>query len=620
MSESPGRDRISLPSLFRARTGAIVVVTLLSLVGAALNLAQPLVVSELISRLGGEGAGRWVAALVGLLLGAVLIGAVQHYLLTRTAEQAVFDLRARIVTRMIRLPQKVYDTSHSGDMVTRLSTDTTVVREVFTGGLTEAVGSMFLVVGAIIAMSLIDPVMLFVVLGVTGAGVVTMLVTSRKIQTATTLTQDAVGRLSASMSRVLSAIRTVKASRAEDALEGQIVHDAAEARDLGIRIGRIEALLYPISGAVLQIAFLLVIGVGGSRVATGQMELGDLVAFILFLFMLISPVSTMFQSVMSIRSAQGAMDRINRLLDVPLERQGGEPALGAGAGGVVDPDAAGAAAAPGAGDAAGAGDTVLAFKDVSFGYELERPILRELSFEVTRGMTTAVVGPSGSGKSTVLSLIEGFYEPSSGRVLLDGRDMSGVPLAEVRGRIAYVEQNSAALAGTVGENLRLAVPEASEEACWDALEQVNLRPRFEAADGLDTVLGERGVNLSGGEQQRLALARALLGDADILLLDEPTSAVDTQNEQAIQAALARVGSRRTVIVVAHRMTTVQDAEQILVIRDGRLLASGRHEQLLANSPEYQALARSQFVAGQVGGDAGRGGGGAAGRGGAQGQP
>ena len=337
MSESPGRDRISLPSLFRARTGAIVVVTLLSLVGATLNLAQPLVVSELISRLGGEGAGRWVAALIGLLLGAVLIGAVQHYLLTRTAEQAVFDLRARIVTRMIRLPQKVYDTSHSGDMVTRLSTDTTVVRGVFTGGLTEAVGSVFLVVGAIIAMSLIDPVMLFVVLGVTGAGVVTMLLTSRKIQAATTRTQDAVGRLSASMSRVLSAIRTVKASRAEDALEGQIVHDAAEARDLGIRIGRIEALLYPISGAVLQIAFLLVIGVGGSRVATGQMELGDLVAFILFLFMLISPVSTMFQSVMSIRSAQGAMDRINRLLDVPLEQQGGEPALGAGVGGVVDP-------------------------------------------------------------------------------------------------------------------------------------------------------------------------------------------------------------------------------------------------------------------------------------------
>ncbi|OFS26642.1 hypothetical protein HMPREF3162_05120 [Brevibacterium sp. HMSC07C04] len=562
----------------KARTRPLIAVAVLSVLTAATTLAQPLVVNRLITLFGSGHLAGWVALLIALLLLGSILAALQKYLLTRTAEQTVLDLRKRIVRRMIRLPLRVYDTSHSGDLTTRLSADTSMVRAVFTGGAVDAVGSVFLFVGAIIAMATIDPPMLVVVLAVAGTGVAVVILASRRIRSSTVAAQDAVGRLAASMERALFAIRTVKATRAESQLEKGIVADAEEAYDRGLRIARTEALLSPVSGVVVQAALLIVIGIGGMRVASGALSLADLVTFVLFLFMLINPLGRVFTSLVTIRGAQGAMERINRLMGIPIEGEGERPS-----GGAVEADGA---------------DTRtphLSVQHVTFSYDDGAPVLDDVSFRLEEGATTAIVGPSGSGKSTLLSLIERFYEPDFGRIELGGEDISTVDRDHLRGRIAYVEQNPVVLSGTVRENLQLGFPTVTEEACQEVLDMVNLRERFERDDGLDTVLGERGVNLSGGEKQRLSLARALLSPAQLLLLDEPTSAMDSGNEEAIQIALKQLGGTRTMIVVAHRLATVQQADQIIVLDEGSVAAVGDHQELLRTSSLYQGLARNQFV-------------------------
>ena len=223
-------------------------------------------------------------------------------------------------------------------------------------------------------------------------------------------------------------------------------------------------------------------------------------------------------------------------------------------------------------------------------------MLDDVSFSVAPGTKTALVGPSGGGKSTILALLERFYDPSSGKIFLGEQDMSTLSRESVRGMVGYVEQEAAILAGTVRENLQLANFSATDEQCWKALDQVNLRDRFADANGLETVLGDRGVSLSGGQRQRLALARMLLMDSPILVLDEPTSAVDSHNEQLILDAIATAGTKKTVIIVAHRLSTVTDADQILVIDDHQIQDRGTHEELLNSSMLYKELASRQLLA------------------------
>lgn len=236
---------------------------------------------------------------------------------------------------------------------------------------------------------------------------------------------------------------------------------------------------------------------------------------------------------------------------------------------------------------------------MSFAYRPGHPVLREVSFGVPVGTTTAIVGPSGSGKSTLLSLVERFYDLDAGRIELGGGDIRELDRAALRRTLGYVEQQAPVLAGTIRDNLLLAAPEASDEQCSDVLRQVNLHERFEAADGLDSVLGDHGLQLSGGERQRLALARVLLTDAPVLLLDEPTASVDSRNEQLITDAIAAAAGRRTLLVVAHRLSTVRAADQIVVLDGGVVDGVGTHSELLETSPLYRDLAQRQFLVPEV---------------------
>ncbi len=576
-----------LISFLRPHRGVLTVVVGISVVGAALSLAQPIMVNRVISAVGaGRSYSGAVVTLVILVVLAGMFGAVQQYLLERTAEGVVLDLRRRLMWSLLRLPIREYDTRRTGDLVSRVGSDTTLVRATLTGGLADAVGSSLVFVGALVAMAVLDLTLLGITLAVIVIAVLAVVIASARIQTLTQASQEAVGEVSSGVERALSGIRTIRAAGATEREGRRLEADAQTAYGLGVQIARIGAILWPISGLAIQGAFLAVLGVGGYRVAAETLSVADLVTFILFLFMMLMPLGSAFGAVVTVRSALGALARIQEVLDLPSEDATDAPG----------PPAPAPAVGPERNLPAGPSPAMVAFEGVSFGYREDEPVLTDVSFTVPRGSTTAIVGPSGAGKSTILALIERFYELASGTIRVAGADVQTLPRAVLRAQLGYVEQDAPVLAGTIRDNLLLAAPEADEARCRAVLASVNLLPRIEShPHGLDAVVGDDGVGLSGGERQRLAIARALIQDVALLLLDEPTASLDGHNERAMRAAIASAASDRTVVIVAHRLATVADADQIVVLDAGLVTATGTHSQLLDSSVLYRELAAHQLL-------------------------
>ncbi|MCK1803600.1 ABC transporter ATP-binding protein/permease [Brevibacterium sp. R8603A2] len=578
-SPPPARLR-DLFSYLAEHRGVLIVVLVISLVSAGLSLAQPVMVNRVIDGVGaGTAIGGTVIILVALVVAAGITEAVQQYLLGRTAEGVVFSARRRLLGRLLRLPVKEYDTRRTGDLVSRVGSDTTMVREALTGGLIEAVSGALVFVGALIAMALLDLTLLGITAAVVLVAVLCVTLVSSRIQALTLESQEALGRVSSGVERAISGVRTIRASGATAREEAALVADAGAAYRLGVRIVRISALLWPVSGLAIQGAFLAVLGVGGYRVASGTLSVADLVTFILFLFMMLMPLGTAFGAVITVRTALGALSRIEEVLDLPSESDDDAPALRS-ADRIAQP----------------ASVNQVEFDRVSFAYRDGEPVLREASFAVPHGSTTALVGPSGAGKSTALALIERFYDPADGSISVDGTDIRDMPRAELRARIGYVEQDAPVLAGTIRDNLLLAAPEADEARCRRVLAEVNLLDRIDQHPlGLDAVVGDDGAGLSGGERQRLSIARALIADTPLLLLDEPTASLDARNESAMRSAIESASIGRTVVIIAHRLATVADADQIVVLDDGRVTATGTHAELLETSDLYRDLARRQLL-------------------------
>jgi ATP-binding cassette subfamily B protein/ATP-binding cassette subfamily C protein len=424
-------------------------------------------------------------------------------------------------------------------------------------------------------MAVLDPLLLGVALCGLGVGMAVAISVSRRVRSLSEQTQARLGEMTSAVERAISAARTIRASGAEEREAETVTRSATEAYQAGMRVARLRALIGPASAAATQGAFLLVLGVGGARVAAGAISVGDLVAFVLFLFFLVLPLGQALNAYTQLQTGLGALQRIEEMLDLPSETAGDRPAAVAPAG---DPEIA------------------VALENVSFGYPGGRPVLHDVSFAVPAGGRIALVGPSGAGKSTVLALIERFYETTSGTIRVAGTDVRQVPRDALRRRLGYVEQEAPVLAGTLRDNLLLTAPGADEHRLLAALEQVNLGAlATRTPEGLDVQVGEGGVLLSGGERQRLAIARTLLADAPILLLDEPTSNLDARNEAALREAIAAASFRRTLIIVAHRLSTVIDSDQIVVLEAGRVVAVGPHAQLLETSPLYRELAAHQLL-------------------------
>ncbi|MFF7546086.1 ABC transporter ATP-binding protein [Streptomyces canus] len=549
----------------------------LSLLTGATGLLLPLVARELIDDLSHDrtitGA---LFVMSGLVITNAAMGGLGSYVLRRTAESVVLGARRALSSYLLRLRIAAVDRTEPGDLMARITSDTTLLREVTTDSLVGLGTGGLTLVATVVMMGLVDPVLLGVTLAVILAAGTVLGVIVPRINRASRQAQDAVGVMGASLERILGALRTVKASGAEHREERTLHAAAEESWRQSVRAAKWSAAAGNTAGLAMQIAFITVLAVGGARVATGAIDVGTLVAFLLYVFYLMSPIQQVVGAITQYQTGAAALARIQEALRLPAEP----------------------AAQPAPLPTDGAEPASVAFSDVRFRYAEDLPYVHHgVTFDVpARGMT-AFVGPSGAGKTTVFSLIERFYDPEAGVVTLDGRDLAEWDLPQLRSAIGYVEQDAPVLSGSLRENLLLGNPDADEGAVGRVLKTTRLDGLVaRLPKGLETLVGHRGTKLSGGERQRVAIARALLRRPRLLLLDEATSQLDAVNEAALRDTVADVARTTTVLVVAHRLSTVTMADRIVVMDAGRVRAVGTHRELVAGDPLYAELAATQFLA------------------------
>lgn len=549
---SPRQERASIRAFYpylKKHVGTLSLAAALSVIVAIATVAQPFLVQLTLYRVGsGDAVLGLVIVLIGLVLVSAAVEAGQYYTLNRAAEEIVFGLRSTVVARVLRLPMSAYLTMQDGDIAARATSDTTLVRAVVTSGAVELLGSSLIAVGAVIGMGIIDPVLTLIVVLILMSAVVLSMLFGRSIQAHSAAAQSSVGGLAADLNRSMSAISTIRASNATRREIARLQAHAEDAKSAGLRLAKASAVLVPANRISTQAAFAVILAVGGWRVIEGTIDVADLIAFIMLLFLLVNPLGQVIRAYMAIQTALGAMGRIEAVLSQEVE----------------DERAARHTELPSTG-------LDVQFDGVHFAYRQDAPVLKGVSLHVRAGEFCAVVGESGAGKSTMFALLERFYEPSIGSIRLGGADIADAARHDVRSRIAYVEQSSPILSGTIRENLLLGGTEASDRECVTALEHTRLGHLIGAGtDGLDSAVGEGGKMLSGGEKQRLAIARALLTNKPVLLLDEPSSSLDAANEDLLRGVLRDLGPERTTIVITHRLSTVRDADRIFRLADGQV--------------------------------------------------
>jgi ABC-type multidrug transport system fused ATPase/permease subunit len=556
---------------------------LLGFLGGLASLAQPMVAKLAVDTIDQHRSlVRPVALLAGVTIAGALLSTAGIYLLGRTAESVVLTARERMISRLLRLRVGALDRLKPGELLSRVTSDTTLLRSVSTYGLVHTVNATFLLAGSIALMARLDPVLLLVTVAVLAVNAVAVLVVVPRIRRATERSQAAVGRMGAVLERALGGFRTIKAHGAEEEEIAAVSGAARQAWRRGVEVAGWTALMEASAGLAVQVSFLAVLGVGGARVASGALPVSSLVAFLLYLFLLTDPVTSLINGATQLQAGLAAVVRLQELERLPVE-----------------PAATRRSTPP----AWSPGPASVAFTEVWFRYRYppDGPWAhRGVTFELPPGGTTAIVGPSGSGKSTIFALLERYYEPESGSIALDGRDIRRWPLPGLRAAIGYVEQDAPILAGTLRDNLRLASPDATEDDFHAALTLTRLQDLLDRLPhGLDTPIGHRGTTLSGGERQRIAIARAVLRRPRVLLLDEATSQLDAVNELAIRALIEAVAPTTTVVVIAHRLSTVASADRVLVMAAGQVRAIGSHAELAGTDDLYRQLAATQLLAAET---------------------
>ncbi|GAA2625427.1 ABC transporter ATP-binding protein [Actinomadura fulvescens] len=524
----------------------------LALAASALGLVQPLLVKHLIEA-AGAGPVPWAA--LGLLVAVFAVqAAVQaagRYALARTSERIILGIRLNLIDHLLRLRIHTYDDHRIGDLISRAGTDSAALRQVIAEGFSHAVIGAIGATGAIAMLIWLDWVLVLVIVVLVTLGGLIATPVLRAMRAVSLHSQRSVGAMTADLERALSAIRTVRASRAEQRESARIAVQANAAYSARVQMAKMDAVVGPAGELAVKGSFLVVLLIGGIRVADGSSSVAELIAFLLYMIYLIEPVNSLFLAASEIQQGTGALRRIDEALALPRETP--QPS------------------APSAEPPATSNGTVLEFRDVWFGYDSRRPVLCGVSFTVPERSHVALIGRSGAGKSTIFALAERFYDPDRGRILFHGHDVRLLDRGHYRTGIGLVEQHSPILHGTLRDNLTYTAPEATDDDLHRVIALASLTDLVERLPhGLDTQVGEHGGRLSGGERQRIAIARALLTRPSLLLLDEPTAHLDPANEAALSRTLRQITRECALLVIAHRPATIREADHILTLDGGTI--------------------------------------------------
>lgn len=551
---------------------------ILGLLGAVAALAQPLFIGILIGAVpAGDPISAPIIIIVVLFALDAALSAASAYLIGRAGENIVFDTRIMLVGRLLRSRLPIFQRYETGDIFTRMVGDTTLACMVVTQALAQLASSAFMVFGGIILMIVIDWRLLLAAITCLGLASIVSLIIARQVRIVSLANREDTSAFGSGLQRILGALITVKASRAEGRETQQMADLAGAARRSGIRVTALGALLQPAMNVGTQLSFAVVIAWGMSRVAMGELPAASLTAFVMYLFYLVSPLVMLFLSIGQIQQGRAAIQRVAEIADIPQEEASGVVE-------VVEQDTQ-----------SDNSQYAVSFEKVTFSYEENSPTLQDVSFSIPTCGLTAVVGPSGAGKTTVFQLIERLYSPEHGVIRVGGDDIAQITLGQLRGRIGYVEQDSPLLRGTIRENLIYANPDADDAEISRVLGLVRMREHIDSLpDGIDSELGERGTGLSGGQRQRLAIARTLLQRPEVILLDEATAHLDSDTEAALRQAISGIADECAILTIAHRISTVAQADRIIVLESGGVRTVGTHAELVANDEVYRRLAEQQL--------------------------
>lgn len=550
------------------------------LLAAVAALSLPVAVRYMIDEgFAADGAGRIDRYFVILLALAVFMAvatALRHYLVSWLGERVVSDLRSAVYDRIVGLDPVFFETMRTGEVLSRLTTDTTLVQTVIGSSASMAIRSAIVMLGALVMLVVTAPKLAIVILLLVPLVVLPIVSYARRVRGLSRTSQDRVADASARAGETLGAMQTVQAFT-QEAAEGQRFSSAVEAAFVAaIGHTRARSVLMGLSILLVYAGIVAVLWMGARAVIEGSMSAGELGQFVLYAATVASSTAVLSDVWGDLQRAAGATERLVELLAAT-------PRIRAPARPVMLPSPA---------------RGTVQFEAVTFAYPSrpERPALDAFSLEVGRGQTIALVGPSGAGKTTVFQLLMRFYDVDAGYIRVDGVDIREVEPQALRGRIGIVPQETMIFSTNARENIRYGRPDASDAQVTRAAE-LALADEFVALlpAGYDTYLGERGTRLSGGQRQRLAIARAILRNPAILLLDEATSALDAESERLVQEALARLVRDRTTIVIAHRLATVLRADRIVVMDAGRIVEQGTHDELVRKDGLYARLAELQFA-------------------------
>ncbi len=548
-------------------------------VASALGLVFPRIMGSLVdTALEATSNTSTLDRLALILIGVFLLQAgfnvLRGYYLSAMGEGVVADMRTAVYAHLMTLPVKFFDSRKTGEITSRLTSDVAVVQGTMSNALAQAIAQFITLIGGVILMFITSFSLSLMVLAFLPIAFVVATVFGRKLARVSTVFQDKVAEATADAEESIAAIRVVQWFTAERQQVKRYADAVGASYRVALRRAKIRAILVPTVTFVAFGTLAVVLWVGGRMVLSGSMTAGDLVTFLLYTLTVAGAIGTFTGLYSQLQETLGASSRIFQLLDEVSD--------------IVEP------AEP---VSLGPVEGRIVFDGVTFSYsDRDVQVLTDVNLEVRPGEVVALVGPSGAGKSTFVQLIPRFYDPIEGTVSIDGVDVRKVSLADLRGLMAAVPQETQLFSGTITDNLLLGVPGATADEVRSAAVAANAHDFIsEFPDGYDTLVGERGVKLSGGQRQRVAIARALLKDPKILILDEATSSLDSESEGLVQEALDKLMQGRTTVVIAHRLATVRDADRIVVLDQGKIVEEGSHDELIALGGLYADLAARQFT-------------------------